>query len=86
MSNNDATFLAPVLFMIMRTYLSIISNGSSYVANELIDTVRLTYIKAIMNPSSSNTALHDSIAINWNFFERMGISYDDIVGVFLERR
>jgi len=81
-SDNDATFLAPVLFMIMRTYLSIYSNGSCYVANELIDTVRLTYIKAIMNSSSSNTALHDSIAINSELFERMGISYDDIVGVF----
>ena len=75
-------FWRPLLFMIMRTYLSIYSNGSCYVANELIDTVRLTYIKAIMNSSSSNTALHDSIAINSELFERMGISYDDIVSDF----
>jgi len=81
-NDNDAVFLAPVLFMIMRTYLSICSNGSSYLANELIDTVRLTYVKNITHSYSSSVALHDSITMNFELFERMGISYEDIVGVF----
>ena len=55
-NDNEAVFLAPVLFMIMRTYLSIYSNGSSYLGNELIDTVRLTYVKNITHSSLSNTA------------------------------
>ena len=81
-NDNEAVFLAPVLFMIMRTYLSIYSNGSSYLGNELIDTVRLTYVKNITHSSLSNTALHESIAMNSELFQRMGISYEDIVGVF----
>jgi hypothetical protein len=75
----DFDFLAPVLCLTMQNYCAICANGFSLLANELIDVVRLAYVKFI---SSSNTILNESIVKNTELFRSMNVSNEALYSLF----